>query len=270
MSAWGVKLYQNDIAKDIKHMYKEYLRNGKTNEEATQELILKFEEVLEDIEDGANFWLALADQQWQLGKLMPYVKKQALNQIQNGADLRIWYETSTELGNERKKVLEELSIKLNSLQPPEKKISKRRFYKCPWKVGDVFAVEMNTAYAKEQGLYGKYIIFQKAAQKLRAVNDELDGNTSPIIRCWINETPHFTKMCKCIRWSKNLNNYGKYHYAYEIYTTSKRSVSKNLIYLGNYELIIPENDAGDIINCQKIVYWNNIEKIIINNYKKYI
>ena len=182
MSAWGVKLYQNDIAKDIKHMYKEYLRNGKTNEEATQELILKFEEVLEDIEDGANFWLALADQQWQLGKLMPYVKKQALNQIQNGADLRIWYETSTELGNERKKVLEELSIKLNSLQPPEKKISKRRFYKCPWKVGDVFAVEMNTAYAKEQGLYGKYIIFQKAAQKLRAVNDELDGNTSPIIR----------------------------------------------------------------------------------------
>jgi len=182
MSAWGVKLYQNDIAKDIKHMYKEYLRNGKTNEEATQELILKFEGVLEDIEDGANFWLALADQQWQLGKLMPYVKEQALNQIQNGADLRIWYETSTELGNERKKVLEELSIKLNSLQPPEKKISKRRYYKCPWKVGDVFAVEMNTAYAKEQGLYGKYMIFQikdtgagMSGEQMKAIWEKADA-----------------------------------------------------------------------------------------------
>ncbi len=63
MGAWGIKLYQNDMAEDIKSMYKEFLRDGKTNEEATQELISEFEEILYDIDDGPNFWFVLADQQ---------------------------------------------------------------------------------------------------------------------------------------------------------------------------------------------------------------
>ena len=62
MGAWGVKLYQNDLAEDIKYEYTEYLREGKTNEEATKELILKYEGMLEDIDDGPNFWFVLADQ----------------------------------------------------------------------------------------------------------------------------------------------------------------------------------------------------------------
>ena len=82
MGAWGVKLYQNDLAEDIKYEYTEYLREGKTNEEATEELILKYEGMLEDIDDGPNFWFVLADQQWKIGRLLPYVKEQALNWIE--------------------------------------------------------------------------------------------------------------------------------------------------------------------------------------------
>ncbi|MDE5649368.1 MAG: hypothetical protein K2I33_05645, partial [Oscillospiraceae bacterium] len=77
MGAWGVRLYQNDLAEDIKGQYIDCLREGKTNEEATQSLILEYQGSFDDIDEGPIFWMVLADQQWQLGRLMPYVKEYA-------------------------------------------------------------------------------------------------------------------------------------------------------------------------------------------------
>ena len=184
MGAWGVKLYDNDVAEDIKNTYKEKLQEGKSNEEATDEIISDYEYMLEDVDDAPLFWMALADQQWKVGRLLPNVKEQALKWIEKGADLQVWYDESEKLGNQRKKVLEELSLKLNSPQPPEKKIYKRRYYRCPWKIGDVFAYKIESDLSKEHDLYGKYIIFQKASEVLERVSDYLEeGHICPIIRC---------------------------------------------------------------------------------------
>ena len=60
MGAWGANLYQDDVALDVKDEYKDNLRRGKTNEEAMQEIIDKYQELLEDEEDRGVFWLALA------------------------------------------------------------------------------------------------------------------------------------------------------------------------------------------------------------------
>ena len=76
MGAWGVKLYDNDVAEDIKNTYKEKLQEGKSNEEATDEIISDYEYMLEDVDDAPLFWMALADQQWKVERLLPNVKEQ--------------------------------------------------------------------------------------------------------------------------------------------------------------------------------------------------
>lgn len=63
-------------------------------------------------------------------------------------------------------MLEKLKQKLNSTQPPEKKISQHRLYKCEWKIGDVFAYQFNSDYAKENGFFKKYVYFVKVKERL--------------------------------------------------------------------------------------------------------
>ncbi len=262
MGAWGVKLYQNDLAEDIKYEYTEYLREGKTNEEATKELILKYEGMLEDIDDGPNFWFVLADQQWKIGRLLPYVKEQALNWIEKGGDLHIWYESSEKLGNERKRVLEELSQRLNSPQPPEKKFYKKSRYVCPWKDGDVFALSLNE-YINDDKLTDKYILFQQATQI------EFNKNIIPLVRCWISDSVCFEKdKIHCIRWHRIPRIDGKYNYAYLLYIKSKNCF-KNLKYIGNYDLYLPKDDGGNIIKSNSLVLHNTFVETIVGNYNNY-
>ena len=43
-----------------------------------------------------------------------------------------------------------LRTKLLSPQPPEKKVSKYRLYKCTWQVGDVYAYRLESEYSREK------------------------------------------------------------------------------------------------------------------------
>lgn len=160
MGTWGAKLYQDDVALDVKDSFDD-LRKGKTVQEITNELIEEYACVMDDIYCAPTFWFALADTQWNLGRLLPEVKEQALAWLEKGGDLSVWQEENPKLAGTRERVLEELRKKLNSPQPPEKKISQYRLYKCEWKIGDVFAYQLESELAKERGLFGRYFLFQK-------------------------------------------------------------------------------------------------------------
>ena len=151
MGTWGVNLYQDDTALDVKEEYKYKLHMGKTNEEATEEIIEENQDLIEDIEEQSLFWFVLADTQWNLGRLEEYVKNEALKYIELGTDLERWKD-DTKLYEKRRKVLEKLREKLLTPQPEEKKISKYRIYKCEWKIGDVFAYKLKSEYAKQNKL----------------------------------------------------------------------------------------------------------------------
>jgi cytochrome c-type biogenesis protein CcmH/NrfF len=45
MGSWGPKLYQDNIAEDIRDYYKDQLKRGKTNEEIIKKLIEDNEEI---------------------------------------------------------------------------------------------------------------------------------------------------------------------------------------------------------------------------------
>ena len=77
MGAWGARLYENDTALDIKDRFAD-LRKGKTVQQITNELIEEYTCELDDVFCAPVFWFALADTQWNLGRLLPEVKEQAL------------------------------------------------------------------------------------------------------------------------------------------------------------------------------------------------
>ena len=161
MGAWGAKLYQDDVAEDVRREFKDLLHRGKTAEEITREFMNTYAYAIQDSDDAPIFWFALADTQWNLGRLLPDVKAQALAWLDNGTDLARWELENPKLAVTRKIVLTELREKLLSPQPEEKKISQYRLYTCEWKTGDVFAYPLESDLAKEKGLFGQYFLIQK-------------------------------------------------------------------------------------------------------------
>ena len=165
MGTWGAKLYQDDLAQDIKETYIDMLKQGKDNKEITKKLIEEYVNNL-DAEETSIFWLTLSDIQWDYGRLIEEVKEEALKHIKSGENLNRWKEEGTEKEYmERKQVLEELEQKLKSAMPAEKKIRKKKPYICPWEIGDVFAYKLTEEGEKYiacikvgEGKYGMYDI----------------------------------------------------------------------------------------------------------------
>lgn len=159
MGTWGTGLYQDDDTCDIKEEYLNYLRIGKTNEEALQEVISDNEEMIKDDEIGPLFWLALADTQWKYGRLTNDIRDRALEVIDSGKDLERWKEDK-KLFQKRKKVLEKLKEKLSTQQPPEKKVRKMTFERPNWKVGDVILYQLLNEDLKNHRWYKKYVLLK--------------------------------------------------------------------------------------------------------------
>jgi hypothetical protein len=136
MGAWGTGLFSDDVAADVRDGYRELIGDGLPGPEATDALVKQWSGALADSEDAGVFWLALAATQWQCGRLEPRVKKEALEVLKSGSDLRRWQEDSKML-KQRQAVLVKLEAKLRSPQPRVKRIPKRYRDTCDWEVGEV-------------------------------------------------------------------------------------------------------------------------------------
>jgi hypothetical protein len=143
MGTWGTGLYSDDTACDVRDDYKDILGNGISEPEATKHLIEQWKSELSDPDTAPVFWLALADAQWNLGRLQEKVKKEALTVIENGSDLARWL-PDKKLERMRKGVLERLSQKLITAQPVEKKVKKRFVDSTDWNLGDVYSLRLKS------------------------------------------------------------------------------------------------------------------------------
>ena len=166
MGAWGTTLYDNDSASDIRGDYIDKLKRGKSNNEVTQELIMENQNIMGDVEEEPLFWFALADTQWNYGRLLPNVKERALFFLAQEEELKRWQESGQEKFDAWKNTLNNLKKKLLSTPPKEKKVSKYRLYQCKWKLGDIFAYQFNSDYSKKNGFWKKYIIIRKISEDI--------------------------------------------------------------------------------------------------------
>lgn len=150
MGCWGDKLYQNDMAQDLKDEYRTYLKLGYSDLEVEDMMIDSFEEYIDDGYDK-EFWLVLADQEYKLGRLSKKVKKKALSYLKN-VD---------------KKELVALKARLNSEPLPRKKMRKFYMSRPIWNVGDILLYKITDECLfdknKDSEYIGKYILFQVTA-----------------------------------------------------------------------------------------------------------
>lgn len=63
-------------------------------------------------------------------------------------------------------MLDRLQKELHAPLPPEKKMKAKRLYTCQWKLGDVFAYQLESDMAKEMGLAGRYFLIQKVDERM--------------------------------------------------------------------------------------------------------
>lgn len=272
MGTWGTKLYEDDTALDIKDRFED-LRKGKTVQQITNELIDEYTCELDDECCAPVFWFALADTQWNLGRLLPEVKEQALAWLDKGGDLAVWQEENPKLAVTREKVLRELQQKLNSPQPPEKKISQYRLYKCEWEIGDVFAYQFNSEYAKDNDFYQKYVYFVKISEKTW-----YPGHIVPVVYFYkkvdnvlsdvnaLNNVGFIPQFYKPIAYKNNPGM--KIQYALTLLNTSSRVIpKKQLIFLGNTG-DIKRIDNEDLNSYN--VTWKRFETYMIDNFKAWL
>lgn len=157
MGTWGVNLYDDDVALDVKGEYIDFLKVGVDSNEATKMLIEIYKDIIEDEEEATAFWLALADTQWKYGRLLPEVKDKAIELIDSGTDLELWKENEKQY-KKRQNVLTELKNRLNTEQPKEKKITRLVLQKANWEIGDIILYQILNEELNTHKWYKKYVL----------------------------------------------------------------------------------------------------------------
>lgn len=275
MASWGPKLYQDDVAEDVRDYYKDQIKLGKENEEVTKELIEINQDIISDSDDAPIFWFALADTQWEYGKLHPLVKQKALMYLERGDDLERWIRNCKNQKEikAREEVLEELKVKLKSDMPVEKKVSKQKLFKCDWKTGDVYAYKLESDYAVEKGLLNRCVLIHKIDEDIWH-----PGHIVPIVRIKItqhnklpNSKDEFNNLEYVQTWQKKIDGTFFPEFLITMITTSKTMLPKKLEFIANYQnVLLPENeyiekDKLSIISC----HWKVFETTIIGKYFKF-
>jgi hypothetical protein len=172
VGAWGVAIFSDDTACDVRDEYRDLIGEGKSGPEAAEELLREYAGMLDVPDEGPVIWLALAATQWKLGRLQDDVKQKALEIIETGAGLDLWREQGAALLRKRQAVLRKLKEQLQTPQPPQAKVKKRFKATTAFKPGDAFSYHL---------LSGEYVIFRVAGLS----TDK--GGTAPIVNLcdWI-------------------------------------------------------------------------------------
>lgn len=270
MGAWGPGLYQNDVAQDIKDEYINLLKMSLSNEEATKQIISDNSDLLQDEDDAPDFWFSLADTQWKWGRLLPEIKEKALSYAAC-ANYDRWNTLGKVFVKKRVQVVSALVARLESPQPPVRKITPYKYYKCPWQLGDTFAYRLESEYAKSTDFYGHYLIIHKVGEY--PVKKGNDFDLFPIVYTKITLSPRLpmtsdemNRECEFVRYGFHRKT-GLFKYISVNHTDSSRLLKK-LIYIGNFTMNKPLDELveSDIGYPLDIMYSKHYEKSKIDRY----
>jgi hypothetical protein len=142
MGAWGIGLFDDDVAVDVKLSFEGGLEAGMTVAAATRETMEEFEDYLDDEDDGPIVVLALAALQWERGKLQERLKKKAIAILESGQGLERWEDEGEPTLTERRQVYESLRQQLLSPPPAPPRRPRRPRLKINYQEGDWFGVPL--------------------------------------------------------------------------------------------------------------------------------
>jgi hypothetical protein len=139
MGTWGVSLFSDDIASDLREDFRDLIADGLSSTDAVDKLILEYTPDNDpDIEPV--FWLVLAATQWKFGRLDGRTKQRALTIINNGQDLKRWSDSKQR--KKREIVLEKLKAQLLTPPPVARKVLKRFVDENEWEIGEIIGFQL--------------------------------------------------------------------------------------------------------------------------------
>ena len=288
MGTWGAGIYQNDMALDLKDMYIKALKYGKTDDEAYDLIMNKFFDGTLYDDDYLDAMLAFANVLWDYGRLTEEVKNKALELLDSEKLLGPYVENEN-FSKKKAVVFKKLKEKLETPQPPIRRIRVERPYHCEWKIGDTFAYKFESNESKEFGLYGRSLILIKVAERIFTIHTVpivmvklTDDEDLPKTIDEINDLPFFlTDRVQEVMVSKKIIAKKKYKFSDGCYYTcyislvgniSKSAIPKKLVYLGNFENIkYPDNLLPfSIREGETMEPWKYFEKRMLQDYGWYV
>lgn len=107
MKTWGVGIFDNDVAVDVRKDFEAALAQGLSAYMASDKLIEKY-----GVKNEVEMYLALAEMQLGQDIIQPKVKKKALTLIISGDAAESWESAGTAVFENRKAVLQDLRRRL--------------------------------------------------------------------------------------------------------------------------------------------------------------
>src|SRR5919106_1722965 len=96
MGTWGPGIFSDDLALDVRDVWRDALMDGLDDTTATERVLDQFRESFDDPEEAVVAWIALAAAQHQTGRLQPLVRDHALAVLDAGGDLAAWWNQSAD------------------------------------------------------------------------------------------------------------------------------------------------------------------------------
>jgi hypothetical protein len=117
MGTWGVDLYADDTAGDVRDAFIEALKDGLSGQAAADRVLASRRSSLDQPQLACCVYFALADTAWRRGCLTDSVKRTALALLESGGDVSIWQQDAPQEARARQAVLQRLEAQLRSPQP---------------------------------------------------------------------------------------------------------------------------------------------------------
>lgn len=179
MGAWNASINGNDTAHDLKKEYQAaFYYNDTETALAKIDAYVRQDGYNESAEEEwCDYYYSLADFMWKHGVLTDEVRNRAVEMIDAGFGIELWEDAGAKTLEKRKKVLAEFREKLQSPQPPKKKISIKLYLNPIFEPGDLVAIQLQTAnkHYMERSKFteqffrecdGKYVVVRKVSDHI--------------------------------------------------------------------------------------------------------
>lgn len=228
MAARGIHIFQNDYALDIKTDFEEMLGAGLSIHEIESYLLDTAPE--ENDEEECMFWTTLAVLEWEYGVLHDDIKHKAKAVIKTNPDHMLFLNDKDK--NKRKQELEKLYDILDTENPRVKKVRKVFIYRTSWKLGDIYALEINHTY-----VYFQIVGIQRRTKRIACLsNDAVYIKVFDVVSDDLLTIKAFHKKFFKLKYKKLDNSKGTNNYVEQLWCISereKKDFEKSIIYIGN-------------------------------------
>ena len=235
MGTWGPKLYDDDLAQDIKLSYEELKKEGKTNQEVLNDIYIIYQQEIEDNDEKSVFWMVLADVLYEDDALTDFIKENALREIKLGKNLKMWkLEASEKDYIERKKEIEKLRKRLVKYKEGDKIKKEENIQEDvknnEWNIGDTYAYKIKNEKYKD-----RYLILRKVSN---CEYGSIKRYQSAIIYVQITQDEKLPRCSDEINRQEYIiiSNEGNVRHQYRMKISAlPRKKTEQLTYIGNFK-----------------------------------